>query len=206
MNRTAVAVVAVAAAMVAGAFLAPPLPDAYHQTVDPGYVPDSVVEAETPVPYADLTAREQRAVRTALSGDGRSVLYASGPPPHLHGGDTPASSLTVVRYQGEEHAVSTQGPGLPFDDIAVTAGLAVGGLLAALSGVTALLAGYGSRRLRQVAAAGGLAAVTYLGALFLPGVVPGLAVIVPSLVTVLLVPVDLAGRSWPALADTADAR
>ena len=204
MTRTAVAAVAVAATMLAGAFLAPPLPDAYHQTVDPGDVPDSVVEAETAVPYADLTASEQRAVRTALSGDGRSVLYASDAPPHLHGGDTPASSLTVVRYRGEEHAVSTQGPGLPFDDLAVTAGLAVGGLLAALSGVTALLAGHDSRRLRQVAAAGGLAAVTYLGALSFPGVVPGLAVVVPSLVTAALVPVDLAGRSWPALADAAD--
>lgn len=134
--------------MLAGAALAPPLPDAYHQTVDPGYVPDSVVESETPVPYADLTVRERRAFWAALSGDGRSVLYASDPPPHLHGGDTPASSLTVVRYQGEEHVVSTQGPGLPVDDLTVTAGLGIEGLLAALSGVIALLSGSGrSRRL-----------------------------------------------------------
>jgi hypothetical protein len=201
VNRTAVAAIAVGVAMLAGAVLAPPLPDPYDQTVDPEYAPEGAVGAETPVAYAELTAREQRAFRAALSGEGRPVLYASDPPPHLHGGDSPASRLTVVRYQGTEYVVSTRGPGLAFDDLAVGAGLATGGLLAVLSGVTALLSGHASRRLGLVAASGGLALLSYAGALLLPSVVPWPAVAVPSLLTALVVPVELSDRSWPGLAD-----
>ncbi len=204
MNRTAIVVVAVAVAMLAGAFLAPPLPDAYELTIDSDSY-SSLTEAETPVPYSDLTAREQRAFRAALSGDGRSVLYADEDPPHFHGGESAASTLTVVRYQGEEYPVWTQGPGLPLDHVAVTTGLEIGGLLAALSGVTALLSGHESRRLRLVATAGGLAAVAYLGSLFLPRFVPWLAVVLLSLLTALLVAMDLSGRYWPRGAATGDA-